>query len=141
MYKEGQEQFEGYQSFDSNDVENAVWRYLCMVPLVGKEKAQKDILKIGEDKRVPMKEVYDLFAGKLKPQDILNAAAAGDPKGDILNERLFYAHLYLGLYYESEGDAKKALEHLEIATTKHPIGHYMWDVAHIHRDILMQKKK
>ncbi|MEX0713064.1 MAG: tetratricopeptide repeat protein, partial [Pirellulales bacterium] len=29
-YDEGRRQFEGYQTFDDNDVENAVWRYLCM---------------------------------------------------------------------------------------------------------------
>jgi lipoprotein NlpI len=139
MYKEGKEQFEGYQTFDDNDVENAVWRYLCMVPLVGKEKAQKGILKIAKDDRIPMQEVYDLFAGKAKPQDVLDAARAGKPKEDELSKRLFYAHLYLGLYYHSEGDAKQALVHLDLATTKHPIGHYMWDVARVHRDILLKK--
>jgi lipoprotein NlpI len=141
MYKEGKEQFEGYQTFDDNDVENAVWRYLCMVPLVGKAKSQQDILKIGDDKRVPMKQIYDLFAGKLKPKDVLDAATAGMPAAAELNQRLFYAHLYLGLYYQSEGDDKLALEHLTIAVTKHPIGHYMWDVARVHRDILLLKKK
>jgi lipoprotein NlpI len=138
QFKEGQEQFEGYQTFDSNDVENAVWRYLCMVPLVGKKMAQEDLLKIGADKRVPMRQVYDLFAGKLKPDDVLTAATNGNPGEEQLNSRLFYAHLYLGLYYESEKDAKRALEHLEIATN-HRIGHYMWDVARVHRDVLKKR--
>lgn len=140
MYKEGKEQFEGYQTFDDNDVENAVWRYLCMVPLVGKEKAQKDILKIAKDDRIPMQEVYDLFAGKAKPQDVMDAAKAGKPKEDELSKRLFYTHLYLGLYYHSEGDTKQALAHLDLAASKYAIGHYMWDVARVHRDILLKKK-
>jgi lipoprotein NlpI len=140
QYKEGQEQFEGYQTFMDNDVENAVWRYLCMVPLAGKKKAQAGILKIGEDKRVPMRQIYDLFAGKLKPEDVLDAAKKGEPAEEQLNSRLFYAHLYLGLYYESEGQAAKALEHLEIAV-KHRIGHYMWDVARIGRNRLLESAK
>lgn len=140
-FKEGKEQFEGYQTFDSNDVENAVWRYLCMVPLAGKKKARADLLKIGEDKRVPMRQIYDLFAGKLQPKDILAAAKSGKPTPKQLNSRLFYAHLYLGLYYESEGKPKKALEHLNIAADNHRIGHYMWDVAKVHRDILRKKGK
>ncbi len=59
QYKEGKEQFEADLGDNPNDVEEAVWRYLCMVPLVGKEKSQKDILKIGPDDRIPMKQVYD----------------------------------------------------------------------------------
>ncbi len=139
-FREGQEQFEGYQTFDSNDVENAVWRYLCMVPLVGKKKARSDMLKIGEDKRIPMRQVYDLFTGKLQPKDVLAAARAGAPSPEQLNRRLFYAHLYLGLYYESEGNAKKALEHLALATD-HRIGHYMWDVARVARNTLLESAK
>ena len=63
-FEEGRKQFEGYQSFDDNDVENAVWRYLCMVPAVGVEKARAEILKIKDDRRVPMMQVYALYAGK-----------------------------------------------------------------------------
>lgn len=134
-YQDGKRQFEGYQTYDSSDVENGVWRYLCMVPLVGRKKARADMLKIGEDKRVPMRQIYDLFIGKLKPKDVLAAATAGDLTPAVRNKQLFYAHLYLGLYFESERKPAKALEHLEIAV-KHRIGHYMWDVAKVHRDML-----
>ena len=141
-YDDGMRQFEGYQTVDSNDVENAVWRYLCQAKKDGIKKARADMLKIGKDARVPMKEIYELFAGRLKPGDVLDAAKAGKPSEDKLNERLFYAHLYLGLFFESEGDAKKALEHLTVAAD-HKIGHYMWDVARVHRDLLRKdiKKK
>ena len=141
-FDDGMRQFEGYQTVDSNDVENAVWRYLCQAKKDGIKKARADMLKIGKDARVPMKEIYELFAGRLKPGDVLDAAKAGKPSEDKLNERLFYAHLYLGLFFESEGDAKKALEHLTVAAD-HKIGHYMWDVARVHRDLLRKdiKKK
>ena len=58
-----------------------------------------------------------------------------------LNEQLFYAHLYIGLYFETEGNKKKALEHIAIAAGDHPIGHYMWDVARVHRDLLRKERK
>ena len=51
----------------------------------------------------------------------------------------FYAHLYLGLYYEVTGDAAKAKEHLELAT-RHKIGHYMWNVADVHAKRLTADK-
>jgi lipoprotein NlpI len=139
-YDEGRKQFEAYEEKDTNDVENAVWRYLCMVPLVGVEKARAAMLKIGKDKRVPMMEVYDLFRGKLKPADVLKAAEAGEPPAEQLNRRRFYAHLYLGLYYESLGDARRALRHLATAA-EHRIGHYMWDVARVARNTLSESKK
>src|SRR5262249_51521705 len=114
--------------------------FLCNARLVGLDKARGQLLKIGKDKRVPMMQVYDLFAGKLKPEDILKAVKEGDPLAKEENYRLFYAHLYLGLYAEAAGDKKKALEHLTDAE-KHKIGHYMWDVARVHRGLLKQEAK
>lgn len=139
-FEEGKKQFEGYEQVDTNDVENAVWRYLCMAKRVGVEKARVQILKIGRDKRKPMMEVYALFAGKATPEDVLKSAKAGDPGQERLNAQLFYAHLYLGLFWDAQGNAKKALEHLEEAV-EHRIGHYMWDVARVHRDVLKKAKE
>ncbi|MGE0606312.1 MAG: tetratricopeptide repeat protein [Pirellulales bacterium] len=130
-FEKGRKQFEGYQTYDSNDVENAVWRYLCMAPEVGVEQARDEILKIGDDRRVPMRQVYDLFAGKATADDVLAAVEAGDPPAAKKNERLFYAHLYLGLYAEANGQDEEALAHLQQAQS-HRIGHYMWDVARVH---------
>ena len=138
-YDQGIKQFEGYQSVDDNDVENAVWRYLCMARKEGVDKARQTILKIKNDPRVPMMQVYALYAGKAKPDDVLAAAQAGEPKPPELNSRLFYAHLYLGLYYEAAGDKERAQEHIAKAADEHRIGHYMWDVARVHAQRLRGK--
>src|SRR5207253_2921493 len=114
-YDEGRQQFEGYQEYDSNDVENAVWRFMCMAKKGGMDKARKTILKIGNDKRVPMRQVYDLFKGDLKPDDVFAAVRADNPEEEQLNQRLFYAHLYVGIYHDLAGDRKKALEHMNQA--------------------------
>lgn len=140
-FDDGRKQFEGYQDFDSNDVENAVWRFMCMVRSSDIAKARKAILKIGNDRRVPMRQVYDLYKGDLKPDDVFTAARADNPKPADLSRRLFYAHLYVGIYYDLLGDKKQAFEHLNKATEDHRIGHYMWDVARVHRDILAKERK
>src|SRR5580704_5130338 len=134
-FDDGKKQFEGYEKVDANDVENAVWHFLCVARKDGVDKARAGLLKIGKDRRVPMTQVYDLFAGKLKPEDVLQAAKTPGADDELLNRQLFYAHLYLGLYFEVTGDAKKALEHLQEAV-RHRIGHYMWDVSRVHRDLL-----
>jgi lipoprotein NlpI len=138
-YDQGRRQFEGYQTVDDNDVENAVWRYLCMARAQGIAIARGSLLSIKRDGRVPMMEVYALFGGRATSDDVLAAARAGHPSPAALNERLFYAHLYLGLYYEAAGDAARAREHLATAAESHKIGHYMWNVADVHAKRLKEQ--
>lgn len=140
QFDEGRKQFEGYEKIDTNDVENAVWHFLCVARLAGIEKARASLLKIGKDKRVPMMQVYELFAGRLKPDDILAAAKANQPSTAELTQRLFYAHLYLGLHYDAMGDKKSALEHMTKAVEL-KIRHYMGDVAQVHRAMLAKEVK
>lgn len=130
-YDDGRRQFEGYQTVDGNDVENAVWRFLCMARRDGVEKARRELLKIKHDRRVPMMEVYALFAGKATPEDVMAAARAGEPEEGELQHRLFYAELYLALYAEALDDKAAARRHLR-AAVGHKINHYMWDVARMH---------
>src|SRR5260370_17767807 len=95
---------------------------------------------MGKDRRVAMSGIWALFGGGAQPADILAAAQAGNLAPDVLNRQLFYAHLYLGLYYESGGDTERARQHLTRAVD-HRISHYMWDVARVHRNLLVKKKR
>lgn len=139
-YDDGRDQFKLGDKVYANDVENAAWHYLCNARAHGVERARKEILKIGKDARIPLMEVYALYQGKATPEDVLAAAKAGQPSREELKERLFYGHLYLGLYYEAAGDKKKALEHMALAADDYRIGHYMGDVARVHRDILKKQE-
>jgi lipoprotein NlpI len=140
-FADGRQQFKDGEKVFPDDVENAVWHFLCNARLVGLDKAREGILKIGRDARVPMMEVYDLYKGKLKPAGVMDAAEAGKVPAAQRKERLFYAHLYLGLYYDATGDKKKALEHMALAEGKYRIGHYMGDVAHVHAEMLRKEMK
>jgi lipoprotein NlpI len=139
-YEDGKKQFEAYQDVDAADVENVVWRYLCMARGDGVEKARAALLKVGEDKRVPLMRVYDLFAGKAKPDDVLAAVEMGKPSKEERRLRLFYAHLYLGLYYEAEGEKKKSLEHMKLAAEDYAVPGYMGDVARVHVELRSNEK-
>lgn len=124
-WEDGRKQFEGYQTVDDSDVENAVWRFLCMSRGKDFATARKEILRIGNDRRIPMRQVYDLFAGKSEPEDVVKAIPPDDRSG------AFYGQLYLGLYFEASGDLAKAKEHLRRAAARR-IEHYMGDVAEVH---------
>lgn len=139
-YDQGKKQFEGYEKVDTNDVENAVWHFLCVAKKEGMKQARTKILAIGKDRRVPMMEVYDLFKGKYKPEDVLAAAEADRLSEMQRKPRLFYAHLYLGLYHDLLGDLKKAREHLALAAGKYKIDHYMGEVARVHHELLQKKR-
>lgn len=139
-FKEGKEQFELHRTVNPEDVENSAWHYLCNARATSPEQARKALIPVKDDARVPMAQVLGLFAGKLKPQDVIAAAESANLKGDALTSARFYAHLYVALYYESEMDGKKAREHLTTAVEKYKIGDYMWDVANAHLGMLKKKK-
>ena len=139
-FDEGRKQFDLHRTVNPEDVENSAWHYLCNARATSPKKAREDLIPVTKDARVPMKQVLELFAGKLKPQDVLDAAENSKLKDDALKEARFYANLYVALYYESEGNAKKTLEHLTAAVEKYKIGHYMWDVGDAHLKMLKAKK-
>jgi lipoprotein NlpI len=140
-YADGAKQFETHKKANPEDVENAAWHYLCNAKVVGKEKARAELIDVTKDARVPMAEVQKLFAGKAKPADVLAAAEKVKADADGGKEARFYAHLYLALWYEVEGDAKKVVEHLTPAVEHYKISHYMWDVARAHLDLVKKAKK
>jgi lipoprotein NlpI len=139
-FDDGRKQFELHRTDNPEDVENAAWHYLCNARATNPATARKELIPVKDDTRVPMKQVLELFAGKIKPQDVLDAAEKAKLSDEARTEARFYAHQYVALYYESEGDAKKALEHLATAVEKYKIGHYMWDVGYAHLMVLKGKK-
>ena len=129
-FKGGREQFETHQTFNTNDVENAAWHFLCVARAESVEAARKALIPIEGDSRVPMKQVHQLFAGKAMPEEVLKAAETGE--GNDLRNHRCYAHLYLGLYFEAVGDNAKAREHMVKAATDYKMDHYMGKVAQVH---------
>lgn len=126
-YAKGKAQFERHQTVNTQDVENAVWHFLCAVRAEGGsvETARKDLIPIEHDSRVPMAQVHDLFAGRGTVEQVLEAA------GDERNA-LCYAHLYLALYFEALGETEKSAEHIRKAAFDHSMDHYMGKTAQVH---------
>jgi lipoprotein NlpI len=125
-YEDCRRQFESHRTVNPNDVENAAWHFLCVARLESPERAKDALLPVGPDPRRPMREVYAMFRGDLAPDAVL-AAAGTDASGQ------FFAHLYVGLYYEATGDAR-AREHLAVAAEDRfaRAGGYMHTVARVH---------
>lgn len=139
-FAKGAKQFGLYQSFHDQDVENSAWRYLCVAKAEGVEKAVATMLPIANDARVPMMQIYELYRGKLTPDEVLAAAQMKATGGRSNRVSEFYAHLYIGLWHEVHGRAEEAKQHI-LEADKLKIAHYMWDVAHVHANRLRANAK
>ena len=135
-YEKGKAQFERHQSVNTQDVENAVWHFLCSVRAPGGslELARKRFIPIDQDSRVPMKEVHDLFGGWGSIEAVLKAAEPQDSNNISERERnhLCYAHLYLALYFEAIGKTEKMKKHIRFAAFDYAMEHYMGRTAKVH---------
>jgi lipoprotein NlpI len=128
-YKDGVRQFEIHKTANPHDVENAAWHFLCAARVEGIDAAQKSIIPIDTklDRRVPMEEIYELYAGRGSVDAVLAAAKQnGRPTASM------YADLYLGLYYEVQDENEKAKRYLQQAASAKLRGSYMHDVAKVH---------
>ena len=126
-YADCRRQFESHRTVNPDDVENAAWHFLCVAREQSPDKARAALLPVGPDFRSPMREVYQMFRGTLRPEQVLSAAGT-QPAA------LFYAHLYVGLYFEAQGMTARALEHINIAAADRfeREGGYMHMVARVH---------
>ena len=131
-YEDCRLQFESHLTVNPSDVENSAWHFLCVARAESPEAALEALLPVGLDPRRPMREIYEMFSGRMTPQDVLSAAG-GQPRAR------FYAHLYRGLYHEAFGRTEAAREEIFLAADDQfaEVGGYMHMVAVVHRDLMM----
>ncbi len=132
-FADGRAQFERHRTANPNDVENLAWHFLCVAKLEGVETARDKLLPVGDDSRVPMKEILALFSGRGDEVAVIEAAKQGE--GEARTNQLCYAHLYLGLFHEAAGNTEKAREHITLAAGPFRMEHYMGKVAVMHASL------
>ncbi len=131
-FAEGAEQFRIHQDVNAQDVENAVFHFICQVPGKGWDAAQAELIPIENDQRVPMAEIHALFRGVGSAEAVLQAAKEFPASAEEKRNHLCYAHYYLALYFEAKGDPDQSLEHARLAATTYRMGHYMGRCAQVH---------
>ena len=126
-FEEGAKQFELDLTVNAQDVEETVWRYLCIARLKGVSEAQNSLLVVKNDPRLVMRCVYELYAGNCTTDDVL---AAGHKEG---RRGKFYSHLYVGLYCEAKENVAQAYEYIVKAVNEYYLDDYMWYLASVHQ--------
>lgn len=129
-FADGRRQFELHRTVNPADVENVTWHFACMAREAGPEAARQAILPVGDDGRVPMKEVLAFYCGA-GPADAVITAADSAPEATRRDAHC-YGHLYLGLHAEALGQADAAREHMVLAAGKYSMDHFMGKIAALH---------
>jgi len=130
-FDEGRRQFESHRTVNPNDVENAAWHFACVAQVEGFANARRKLIPVEGDSRVPMREIQDLYAGKIEPDQVL-AAADRVPTDAGKSEARFYAQLYLGIYEEARGKLEAAGKYLAEAARSADSFGLMGDVGRLH---------
>jgi lipoprotein NlpI len=130
QYRECAQMFASHRTVNPDDVENTAWHFLCVAKASSLETARRQLLPVGRDSRVPMRQIYRLFQGRATMAQVI--AAAGT---NVAAQ--FFAHLYSGLYFEATGNREAALAEIAIAAQPRyaNAGGYMHDVARVHLQI------
>jgi lipoprotein NlpI len=143
-FDDGVKQFETHQTVNSQDVENAVWHLLCAARVSDVEKARKKLIPITGDTRIPMSQIYEMFAGRMTPAEVLRSAKKTSARVKAGSHRqklqLYYAHLYTGLYHEMLKDRQAAVASLRKAAEVNPLEktNFMGQVARV--DLMLRGK-
>ena len=127
QFRECARMFASHRTVNPDDVENAAWHFLCVARAESPEAARRQLLPVGPDGRMPMREVYRMFKGELTQEQVMQAAGS-NPSAQ------FFARLYIGLYLDAIGDRAAGRAQLEIAAADRyaRAGGYMHDVARVH---------
>ncbi len=128
-------QFEKYHAYDGRDRENGIWKFLAQAKGEGIEKARAGMLVYTRFDREPFPSLYEMFAGKKSPDEVLAEVAK---KGLADNaEVMFFANYYGGLEEDLRGHRARAVDLLGQAVAS-PAGRdarggagYMWQVARL----------
>ena len=106
----------------------------------GAAEAEAQCAELGE-----IFERYQLQPALLDPHlepwlaQLFAPIKANDPGPAALARGQFYGYLYLGLYFEAQGDKKKSADYIVKATKGHEAHGYMGQVDRVHHEWLQQK--
>jgi lipoprotein NlpI len=135
-YDKAARQFEIYHNYDAIDRENGIWRFMSQFKSKGLRTAREGLLTYKKDDRPPYPLLYEMFAGRLKPDEVFTEIEKVNYPENYRNRVLFHATLYVGIYLELvEGNKEMAGNLLRKAFENkygRATGTYMWQVARLH---------
>jgi lipoprotein NlpI len=112
-FERGAEQFKRHHDVNPDDVENSAWYFLCIAKTQTVEAARQTVIPSRGDGREPMMTILKMLKQEVEPQAVLDAPLDKRIPEAARPMAQFYADLYVGLYYDSLGDAEQAKKYLK----------------------------
>ncbi|MBX3420653.1 MAG: hypothetical protein KF752_03760 [Pirellulaceae bacterium] len=134
-FERGAEQFQSHHQVNPDDVENSAWYFLCLAKAHDVATAQLKLIPSRGDRRPPMMSILKMLQQEIGPQAVLAVANEQVAESPQREAALFYAELYIGLYYDALGQTDRAAEFLR-RSQRRDISGYMKDTARVY---LMQR--
>jgi lipoprotein NlpI len=135
-YDKAARQFEIYHNYDAIDRENGIWRFMSQFKSKGLRTAREGLLIYKKDDRPPYPLLYEMFAGRLKPDEVFTEIEKVNYPENYRNRVLFHATLYVGIYLELVDGNKEMAGNLLRKAFENKYGRatgtYMWQVARLH---------
>lgn len=129
-FRGGKDQFTRYHTVGPTDIENGIWRFLCIAEEEGITKARDTMLTYPRKRRGPFPSLLVLYLDQGIADAVLEEARRDASSAEELNTNLFNAHYYLGKYYEIVGQGDVALQHIREALN-HEIQQFMFVCAKV----------
>ena len=131
-HADGQRLFEKHRVVNPHDVENAAWHFLCVAKASNVKEARKILLPAPDDRRAPMAQILERLPGGDFTAILDQIKDAGPDSSAYL-----YAHLYIGMIADAEGDPATAKKHIRLAAET-PQTNYMADIARVYDEHLLK---
>ena len=93
-----------------------------------------------------MSQIYEMYAGRMTPEQVLAIANRTSPRVELDSEQhrlqRYYAHLYIGLYYEMLENEQASTQSMKKAAQLNPLGttNFMGQVARVHLQLRQEGK-
>ena len=143
QYEKSSRQFAKYQTYESGDRENGIWKFLADVKVLGLEAARRAMIEYTRFDREPFPTLYAVFAGEKTGEQLFAEIREKNLADD--GAVMFFANYYGGLNEELLGHRDNALALLRQAVAS-PWARraqggpsYMWQVARLHYETLAAK--
>jgi lipoprotein NlpI len=142
QFEKAERQFVKYHGYDPKDRENGIWKFLAQEKVDGLKTAREEMLTYPETDREPFIPLYEMYAGKRSPEDVL--AYIADKKFAADKHVQFFGNYYAGLYELMLDHREHALQLLRKAVDVLPADPdtvYMWNVARLSWERLLKEEK
>jgi len=132
-YEAGRRQFEFAQRSHPGDLENALWKFMCIARFHGVDVARATLITENKDGRAPMDQIHAFYKGRISESDLLIELEKIQGSPEQVKQAQFFGYAYLGFFYDSIGEKEKGDDYLRKAMGPYyPGRQYLAFVADVH---------